>query len=132
MKILLAYDGGIPAGRALELAAQLAKPFDAKVDVLSVVPFHPGRVGVDPWDDAAVHAAQLAEAKALLAALGIETVLIPHAGDPAVTIERVAEQGGYDMVVVGSRGLGVVSRALQGSVSEHVATHSTATVVIAR
>lgn len=132
MKILLAYDGGIPAGRALELAAQLAKPFDAKVDVLSVVPFHPGRTGVDPWDDAAVHATQLAEAKGLLAALGIETVLISHTGDPALTIERVAEQGDYDMVVVGSRGLGVVSRALQGSVSEHVATHSTATVVIAR
>ena len=37
-----------------------------------------------------------------------------------------------DMVVLGSRGLGLVSRALQGSVSEHVATHAHATVVIAR
>ena len=53
-------------------------------------------------------------------------------GDPAKTIERIAEDGGYDIVVVGSRGLGVVSRFLQGSVSEHVATHSAATVVIAR
>ena len=132
MKILLAYDGGAPAGRALELAAQLAKPFNAKVEVLSVIPVHPGRVPVDPWDDATVHAQQLVEAKALLKALGIDPVLIAHAGDPALTIERVAEEGAYDMVIVGSRGLGAMSRVLQGSVSEHVATHSTATVVIAR
>ncbi len=32
-------------------------------------------------------------------------------------------------MVVGSRGLGAVSRFLQGSVSEHVATHADATVV---
>jgi nucleotide-binding universal stress UspA family protein len=33
---------------------------------------------------------------------------------------------------VGSRGLGTFGRMLQGSVSEHVATHARATVVIAR
>jgi nucleotide-binding universal stress UspA family protein len=54
------------------------------------------------------------------------------AGDPAPTFEKIAEEGGYDMVVVGSRGLGLLSRALQGSVSEHVATHSKTTVVVAR
>jgi nucleotide-binding universal stress UspA family protein len=132
MKILIAYDGGIPAGRALELAAQIASPFKAEVTVLSVIPVHPGRSPVDPWDDASVHAAQLKEARKILEGLGIEPVLIEQAGDPAVTIERVADEGGYDMVVVGSRGLGTVSRVLQGSVSEHVATHSTATVVVAR
>jgi nucleotide-binding universal stress UspA family protein len=36
------------------------------------------------------------------------------------------------MVVLGTRDLGAVSRFLQGSVSEHVATHAKATVVIAR
>ena len=59
-------------------------------------------------------------------------MLIEQAGDPAQTIERIAHDGGYDMVVVGSRHLGAVSRVLQGSVSEHVATHAPATVVIAR
>jgi nucleotide-binding universal stress UspA family protein len=132
MKILLAYDGGIPAGRALELTAQLAAPFNAEVTVLSVIPVHSGRVPVDPWDDASVHAAQLKEARKILEGLGIEPILIEQAGDPAVTIERVTEDGAYDMVVVGSRGLGTVSRVLQGSVSEHVATHANATVVIAR
>lgn len=132
MKILLAYDGGEPARKALDLTADFAKKFDATVAVVSVVPVHPGRVPIDPWDDTPVHASQLAEAKKLLLGYGIEPALIEQAGDPAQTIERIAHDGGYDMVVVGSRHLGAVSRVLQGSVSEHVATHAPATVVIAR
>jgi len=132
MKILLAYDGGEPAHKALELTANFAKKFEASVAVVSVVPVHPGRVPIDPWDDTAVHASELAEAKRLLLEYGIEPVLIEQAGEPAHTIERIAQEGGYDMVVVGSRHLGAVSRVLQGSISEHVATHSPATVVIAR
>lgn len=132
MKILLAYDGGEPAHKALELTADLARKFEANVAVVSVVPVHPGRVPIDPWDDTPVHASQLAEAKRLLLDLGIEPALIERAGDPAHTIEQIAQEGGYDMVVVGSRHLGAVSRVLQGSVSEHIATHAPATVVIAR
>ena len=131
-KILIAYDGGEAAQRALDLAAELAHKFDAAVGVVSVVPVHAGRVPVDPWDDRGVHTTELAEAARLLRAQGIEPVMYEPAGDPAATIEKIAEEGGYDMVVVGSRGLGLLSRALQGSVSEHVATHSRATVVVAR
>jgi nucleotide-binding universal stress UspA family protein len=47
-------------------------------------------------------------------------------------IERIAETGNYDMIVVGSRGLGSFGRILQGSVSSHVAAHASATVVVAR
>lgn len=132
MKILVAYDGGEPARRALELTVKLANKLGAEVGVLSVVPVHSGRVAVDPWDDGPVHLAQLAEARMFLRERGIEPSLVKRAGDPAETIETVAIEGGYDMVVVGSRHLGAVSRVLQGSVSEHVATHAQATVVIAR
>ena len=131
-KILVAYDGGEPAHRALELAAELAERFAATVGIVSVIPYHPGRSPMDPWDDRAVHTAELAEARKILAERGIDAVLHEPAGDPARSIEEVAEVHGYDTVVVGSRGLGAMSRVLQGSVSEHVATHSTATVVVAR
>ena len=131
-KILVAYDGDQPARRALDLAAELAQRFDAKVGVVSVIPVHPGRAPVDPWDDRPVHTAQLAEAHAVLAERGIEAALHEPAGEPASAIERVAEEGGYDVVVVGSRRLGVLGRFLQGSVSEHVSTHSTSTVIVAR
>jgi nucleotide-binding universal stress UspA family protein len=131
-KILLAYDGSEPARTALEQTIELAKSFDAEVAVISVVPVHPGRVPIDPWDDRTVHAEELLEARRLLQEAGIEATLIEPGGDPAKTIERIAEERDYDTIVIGSRGLGLVARALQGSVSEHVAANAHATVVVAR
>ena len=130
-KILMAYDGGDPARKALKAAIELAKKFDASMTVVSVVPVHPGRAPIDPWDDTTVHAQELLEAKKVLREAGIEAELLEPAGDPAKTIERIAADGGYDTIVMGSRHLGAIERVLQGSVSEHVATHADATVVIA-
>ena len=130
--ILVAYDGGLPAYRALETAIELAKRFDASLAVVSVVPLHRGRMPIDPWDDRPTHDRQLAEAGEILAREGVVAEMIEPAGEPATEIERVAEMGRFDTIVVGSRGLGAVSRFFQGSVSEHVATHTDATVVIAR
>jgi nucleotide-binding universal stress UspA family protein len=131
-RILLAYDGGEPARKALATAAELAKKFEATVTVVSVVPVHPGRTPIDPWDDGLVHAQELKEAGDALRELGIEADLLEPSGDPATVIERVAEKIDADVVVVGSRGLGAISRILQGSVSEHVATHAATTVIVAR
>lgn len=131
-RILLAYDGGEPARRALARTIELAKQTSAEVGVISVVPVHPGRAPIDPWDDRTVHAEELLEARNLLREAGIEAALIEPGGDPARTIERIADERGYDTIVIGSRGLGTVARALQGSVSEHVAAHSHATVIVAR
>jgi nucleotide-binding universal stress UspA family protein len=131
-RILLAYDGAEPARKALATAADLAKKFEATITVVSVVPVHPGRTPIDPWDDPAVHSAQLKEAAKALRELGIEAELMEPAGNPAATIERVASEGKFDVIVIGTRGLTSLGRILQGSVSEHVATHAEATVVIAR
>jgi nucleotide-binding universal stress UspA family protein len=132
-RILVAYDGGEPAYRALDTAIDLADRFDASISVVSVVPYYPGRAPIDPWDDEQVHAAALEEASRILAERGKTAELLEPIGDPATTIERIAENGGFDTVVVGSRGLGALSRVLQGSVSSHVAAHTTnATVIVAR
>jgi nucleotide-binding universal stress UspA family protein len=131
-KILLAYDGTEPAQKALAMAADLAKKYEATITVVSVVPVHPGRAPIDPWDDTEVHAAELQEAAKSLRELGIEAELLRPSGNPAATIERIAGEGHFDVVVIGSRGLNTIERTLQGSVSEHVATHADTTVVIAR
>ena len=131
-KILLAYDGSEPARRALDLTADLAHRYGAVVSVVSVTPVHPGRAPIDPWDDRPVHLGELREAQQILRDQGIEPELLSPAGDPAKTIERIAADGSFDTVIVGSRGLGAVARALQGSISEHVATHAEATVIVAR
>lgn len=130
-RILVAYDGTPAADTALTTTVILAKALNAEVGVVSVVPVHPGRTPVDPWDDRPVHTEQLQRACRALAKEGIEPVLIEPAGDPAIAIEEEAERGNYDTIVVGSRGMGAVGRLLQGSVSEHVATHAKTTVVIA-
>ena len=130
--ILLAYDGGVPAKRALDVAIDLTKKFDASLSVVSVVPVHPGRSPIDPWDDRSVHEQELREARDLLTQNGITAEMIESAGDPAKEIEKIAAAGKFDTIVVGSRGLGTLGRIMQGSVSEHVTTHAGATVVVAR
>lgn len=131
-KILVAYDGGEPARRALDMAAEMGRKFGATISVVSVVPTHPGRFPMDPWDDTSVHAKELLEARRILHEAGIEAELLEPIGEPARTIEKIAEEGDFDAIVIGSRGLNAVSRALQGSVSEHVATHARSTVIVAR
>jgi nucleotide-binding universal stress UspA family protein len=131
-KLLLAYDGSEQSHKALELAAEMARRFGATLTVLSVVPVRPGRSPMDPWDDTQVHTDELVEARRLLREEGIEARLVESAGNVPEVIERFAEAGSFDAVIVGSRGLGVLGRALQGSVSEHVATHANTTVVVAR
>ena len=59
-----------------------------------------------------------------------EATFLLETGDVATTIERVIVDGGFDTVVLGSRGLRWAARTLRGSVSEHVVTHSHATVVV--
>ena len=131
-RILVAYDGGEPARRALDTAIELTRPTTRRSLSSASYPSTPIGRQSDPWDDGPVHDQQLAEAREILAREGIVAELIEPLGEPARTIERVAEEGHFDTIVVGSRGLNAMSRFLQGSVSEHVATHASATVVIAR
>jgi nucleotide-binding universal stress UspA family protein len=131
-RILLAYDGGEPAEKALAMAADLAGRYGAEVTVVNVVPVHPGHVPVDPWEDREAHRKVLHDAARKLRALGIEAELVESTGDPAKAIERIAADRSVDAVIVGARDLGTLGRIVQGSVSEHVATHAPTTVIVAR
>jgi nucleotide-binding universal stress UspA family protein len=129
-RILLAYDGSEQARRALDFTVELAKLAHAEVGVVSVVPVHAGRIGIDPWDGRQVHSKELSEAHRLIVEAGIAPSLHEPYGEIPDEIVRTAEEGGYDHIVTGSRHLGLVQRTLQGSVSEAVATRFPATVTI--
>jgi nucleotide-binding universal stress UspA family protein len=131
-RILLAYDGTDAARTALDTAATFATTFGASITVVSVVPVHPGRAPMDPWDDREAHTEALREAAGLLRDRGVTFDLSEPLGDVPRTIERIADEGDYDLIVIGSRNLSAVGRLFQGSVSEHVATHAATTVVVAR
>lgn len=131
-RILIAYDGGATGLRAIELAADLALAFDARVDVVSVVPEGFGSAGRGTDDPAFVHARALVEASALLRDRGLSAGLIEPSGEPATTIERLAAEGDYDTVVVGESRVALKDAGAPGTVAAHVATHARATVVVAR
>ena len=82
--ILVAYDGGAPAHRALETGIELAKRFDASLAVVSVIPAHPGRDRSDPWIEVSAHDAQLREAGVILARHGMVAEMIEPTGEPAL------------------------------------------------
>ena len=87
---------------------------------------------IDPWDGKTIHDRQLDDARRLAASHGVTAEILEPAGDPATAIERVAEAGHFDTIVVGSRGLGWLSRIVQGSVSEPCGEPRPATVIVAR
>lgn len=53
-------------------------------------------------------------------------------GNAADEIIREAEKGNYELVVMGSRGLGTFSRAMLGSISNKVLNHVNANVFIVK
>jgi nucleotide-binding universal stress UspA family protein len=52
-------------------------------------------------------------------------------GPPGAAIVRVADEGRFDLVVVGAQRHGV-ARVLLGSIAEHVARHAPCPVLVAR
>lgn len=130
-KILLAFDGGEPARRALETAGELARAFHAELSVVSVVVAESTGPGDGTRDDSTARARELQVAKRLLAEMGIEAELLEPAGDPACRIEQIAEEGGFDTTVLGSGERGPIERTFVGNVSRHVVAHAAATIVVA-
>jgi nucleotide-binding universal stress UspA family protein len=119
MKILLAYDGMERSKHALEEARELGSGSETNVTIVSVVPESEARAskaGGHRW--LAPHAHQdVAVAHEYLSEAGIATEMRILHGDPVDEIRREAREGGYDLIVVGSRELGPVGRAVLGSVS---------------
>jgi nucleotide-binding universal stress UspA family protein len=131
-KVLVGYDGSADAKLALEYAA--TKHAGDELTVISVVPVaYSGRGGgIDPTSNVDDHRSQLDEASDLLAGRGVKAEMVESIGHPANAIIETAEKGGYDLVIVGSRGLHGVARFLTGSVSSRVVSHAPCSVLVVR
>jgi nucleotide-binding universal stress UspA family protein len=135
MKILVAYDGSEAAGRAIERAGQIALRGGNAVTVISVVPLQasgPRSAGPVLSGDVVEHGRELDEAVAKLKALGVEAQRIEAVGHVAESIVDEADRGGFELIVVGSRGHHAVARFLLGSTSTRVVTHAHCDVLVVR
>lgn len=131
MKVLLAYDGFTHSDNALAAVADLAGAPGTEITILSVVPPDArasksgGHVGLRP------HAHEdVARAHAYLRERGIESTMQMEDGHPAGEIVRVAEEGGYDLIVAGSRGRSPVGELLLGSVSQALVREAPCPVLV--
>jgi len=141
-KVLLATDGSREAARAAGMARELSGALGAELHVLYVQPIP--EAYINQWEMAGPEfidgifkraegeARKKAEEEA--AKLGKDGVAGVHAavGRTDAEIVRVAEELGAEIVVVGSRGLGALSRALLGSVSTSVVRHAHTSVLVVR
>lgn len=121
--IVVAYDESAPSERALERAADLARRYEDRLVVTSVIPVLIGSADGKPGPE-------LRQAGKRVAALGIEADLVEAIGDPGQAIVEVAEREGAQLIVVGTREPSLVERLLGMSVSERVQRQAHCDVLI--
>ena len=132
-KILLATDGSRHAAKTAEYARDLVKLNAAATAEIVYVrrvnrEYHAYRwaeVEVPLHGEALkkVEAAEqeiLAQARGLFEAAGLAAKTRVLTGDPAGELCRVAADEGFDLIVMGSRGMSELAGLLLGSVSERV------------
>jgi len=130
--IACAIDGSDASVFTALAAAGVARAADAELRLVHVVPVFRGRNEewtLDPQDESPP---ELEPSVKAVASLGVEPIREMAMGRPERTLVRVAERDEVDLVVVGHRGVGGVTRMLLGSVSEHVAHHAPCSVLVVR
>ena len=127
-RILAAIDGSKNSIKSLQRAADLASTFDAKITVMYIMEC--GLFGLKP--KAAQDAGERIFSKALEEVKKIKVTKRLESGSPSEKIIEVAKNEGYDLIVVGSRGLSRTERFFLGSVSDDVSHHAPCSVLVAR
>ncbi len=141
--IVLAVDGSEQAKMATQAAAELSAGTGSEVHVIYVQPSPARMFGHHSYsadveesllDRARAEAREFLDEQAETVRSGggeaAQTYL--GTGRPDEEIVELAEEIGAGMVVVGSRGLGGVRRALLGSVSDSVVRHAHGSVLVIR
>jgi nucleotide-binding universal stress UspA family protein len=124
-KILAAVDGSLASIHAAKKALELGASMKAEVTLIHVTPpsVLPGDAPLAPMVD--LREAELARGAGILkdVAGALENAKVKTLnllGAPAEVIADTAMDDGYDLVVVGNKGRGAVSRVLLGSVADRL------------
>jgi nucleotide-binding universal stress UspA family protein len=136
-RILIATDGSPGSLAAIEEGVRLANLLGAEV-IFTAVAHSPSPILGDPFYQRALSKSLGAMRVALAAAIPFaEERRVPYEtelleGSPAKAVLELARSRNVDLIVVGSRGLGVVKGSLLGSVSSAIVHHADRPVLVAR
>jgi nucleotide-binding universal stress UspA family protein len=136
-KILVAVDGSNNSLRAATHAANIAQfSSEVKVDILYILDYDRTRTDIIQnvgRDDLHIdRMKRLAPIETVFEERNIPCELIIKHGDAGPTIVKFANTEGYDLVIVGSRGLNSFQEMVLGSVSHKVAKRVNAPVMIVK
>jgi nucleotide-binding universal stress UspA family protein len=135
-KILVAVDGSEAAIHAARTAMELAEKFHGEVTLAYVVPqvLLPADVpfAAGKFAEEAVKAGEilLEQTAKELGQPGLRRVCLT--GSPAERLTDLAEAENFDLIVVGSKGRGAVSRMLVGSTTDRLVHISRKPVLVVR
>jgi nucleotide-binding universal stress UspA family protein len=146
MKILVCTDGSPECRKAMEQTARIAAGCGvAEVAVIHVydnsllMPTSLGARGITGEEyrlflDSYKKEGRdiLEDAEGFFASRGIRVKTILKGGHPVQTIAKVAAEQGYDLLVVGSRGLGGLKRLFLGSVSNALLQEAKTSVLVVK
>ena len=134
--ILVPVDGSEGADRAIEKAVMLAEICGAKLNFLYVANINQLAINAvlsDAILDSVTKAGNVILDRALeMVPAGVAKESFSDTGSPAVVILDFAETNDIDLIVMGSRGLGVVKGVLLGSVSQYVVEQSKCPVLVVK
>lgn len=139
MKILIAVDGSDYTRRMLDyLASSGWLRSGHALSVLTVVPALPHRAAAFAGKDLVQNyyfddsEQVLRPVREILKTQGIDAVFDYQIGHPAECIARVAQDGGHELIVMGSHGHGVVASLVLGSVATKVLAACKTPVLLVR
>jgi nucleotide-binding universal stress UspA family protein len=130
LNILVCVDGSPSSRRALDYGIDLARAGNAKLTLIAVAPpvssyvtlggvsTEAMRLELDRWAEGL-----LANADALVPE-DVSAHSVQRAGSAGPEIVKELERGGYDLIILGSRGRGQAESTLFGSVGGYVHFHS--------
>ena len=139
-KVLLATDGSETAAKAARFVVELKKALpSAQITVVFVDELKVLNTVFD-WklDDRLVAEIKEASKDRMTQALsffenaGVEVSKVRLEGDPGAEIVKYARDGGFDNIVMGSRGLGSLGSVFLGSVAQKVLHGASCPVTIIR
>ena len=134
--MLVPVDGSEISERAAAKAIELAQLTNSKLTFLYVANLNPLAINVGLSDSiiqSIKHAGEeILQHAAGMVPNGIEVKCLQETGSPGVVILETAKIEGCDLIVMGSRGLGVVKGVFLGSVSQYVVEQSVCPVMVVK